>query len=226
MDIPGRRVAMRCCRIVDYKQGLIPDNSAHAIIRAMRTYYVIIAGLWLILIVYWLVSATRAKRSLGGSWSWGREIALRLILLVLIVLALRLTALNRTRQEVRLMIVNASLPLAIVGIVLCALGVGFAIWARAYLGRNWGMPMTQKEIPALVTTGPYAYVRHPVYAGFLLAMLGSAIGQSLIWVIPFVLFGIYFAYSARREEKLMLAQFPEQYAAYMQRTKMFVPFVW
>ena len=39
---------------------------------------------------------------------------------------------------------------------ICALGVGFAIWARVYLGRNWGMPMSQKEQPEITTTGPYA----------------------------------------------------------------------
>jgi protein-S-isoprenylcysteine O-methyltransferase Ste14 len=59
----------------------------------------------------------------------------------------------------------------------------------------------------------------------LIAMLGSAIGESPFWSLPLVLFGIYFVYSARREEKLMMEQFPEQYRAYMKRTKMLVPFI-
>jgi len=68
-----------------------------------------------------------------------------------------------------------------VGVALCALGIGLAIWARTYLGRNWGMPMSRKENPELVTSGPYAYVRHPIYTGLLIAMLGS------VTVLPAIL---------------------------------------
>jgi protein-S-isoprenylcysteine O-methyltransferase Ste14 len=47
-----------------------------------------------------------------------------------------------------------------------ACGIGLAIWARVHLGRNWGMPMTQKSEPELVTSGPCQFVRHPVYRDF------------------------------------------------------------
>jgi protein-S-isoprenylcysteine O-methyltransferase Ste14 len=114
---------------------------------------------------------------------------------------------------------------ATIGVALCAFGIGLAIWARAHLGRNWGMPMARMESPELVTSGPYAFVRHPIYTGMLTAMLGSTFGESPLWLVPLVLFGIYFVYSARNEEKLMLEQFPEQYPEYMSRTKMLVPFV-
>ena len=87
------------------------------------------------------------------------------------------------------------------------------------------MPMSRKENPELVTSGPYAYVRHPIYTGILIAMLGSAIGASAFWLIPLVLLGIYCVYSARREEKRMMEQFAEQYLQYMSRTKMLVPFL-
>jgi protein-S-isoprenylcysteine O-methyltransferase Ste14 len=87
------------------------------------------------------------------------------------------------------------------------------------------MPMSRRENPELVTTGPYAFVRHPIYAGMLLSMLGSTIGESALWLVPLILFGAYFIHSARREEKRMLEQFPEQYPAYMERTKILLPFV-
>lgn len=112
-----------------------------------------------------------------------------------------------------------------IGAVCTALGIGLAIFARAYLGRNWGVPMSRKENPELVTGGPYAFIRHPIYAGVILAMLGSMIGESVYWTLPLILFGAYFIYSARREEQLMSTQFPEQYPSYIKRTKMFVPFV-
>jgi Phospholipid methyltransferase len=62
------------------------------------------------------------------------------------------------------------------GVVLCVLGFGLGLCAPWYLGRNWGMPMSCKEQPELVTSGPYAFIRHPIYTGPILAMLGSAIG--------------------------------------------------
>lgn len=103
--------------------------------------------------------------------------------------------------------------MGLAGVGFCALGVGLAILARTYLGRNWGMPMSRKENPELVTSGPYALVRHPIYGGMLLAMLGSTLGESVFWVLPFILFGIYFIYSATREERLMVRQFPDRYPA-------------
>ncbi len=189
-------------------------------------YHWLIGALWAVLVAYWVVAAVNAKPMVRGQWVWRREIVLRLVLLGAVLIALRLSADNRLLPNGRVYMVNTSVLLGVIGAVLCTLGVGLAIWARAHLGQNWGMPMSQKENPGTVTTGPYARVRHPIYLGFLLAMLGSAIGQTLIWLLPLIFFGVYFAYSARREEKLMLEQFPEQYRAYMTRTKMLVPFIW
>ena len=115
--------------------------------------------------------------------------------------------------------------LGAIGASVVLLGVGLAVYARIYLGRNWGMPMSRKEEPELVTGGPYAFVRHPIYTGIVLAMLGSAIGESVIWVVMLTVFAPYFVYSARREEQLIREQFPAQYPDYMRRTKMIVPFV-
>ena len=83
--------------------------------------------------------------------------------------------------------------------------------------------MSRKEQPELVTSGPYSRIRHPIYTGLIVAMLGSAIAVSIVWALVLVVVGAYFVYSARREEAMMLQQFHEQYAAYMARTGMFLP---
>jgi protein-S-isoprenylcysteine O-methyltransferase Ste14 len=193
-------------------------------LEAMSIYSWLIAALWLIFIACWAVMAMGAKRTVGARF-WLPQIGLRLGVLVLIVLALRIPAVRHVLHDARAHAAGVSPLLGLGGVMLCALGIAFAIYARVHLGRNWGLPMTRKENPELVTSGPYAYVRHPIYAGILVAVFGSAIGTSPFWLIPFVLLGIYFVYSARREEKLMLEQFPEQYPQYMRRTKMLVPFV-
>jgi protein-S-isoprenylcysteine O-methyltransferase Ste14 len=189
----------------------------------MNVDTLLIAGMWVVLIGYWAVSAIGVKPTIRARGRW-KEAGLRLGIVVLVALALRNPAVRQSLRHVHAYAAN-SVPLGILGVGLCALGIGFAMWARVCLGRNWGTPMSRKENPELVTTGPYAFVRHPIYAGIFLAMLGSMIGVSPFWVVPFVLFGIYFLYSATREEKLMLEQFPQEYAAYRRRTKMLAPFV-
>jgi protein-S-isoprenylcysteine O-methyltransferase Ste14 len=122
-------------------------------------------------------------------------------------------------------LLNTDPRLSIAGITLCALGVALAIWARVYLGSNWGMPMALKERPELVTSGPYAFVRHPIYTGIILAILGTAVAETILWLIPLAVGSAYLVYSARSEERLMEQKFPEQYPAYQKRTKMLLPFL-
>jgi protein-S-isoprenylcysteine O-methyltransferase Ste14 len=111
------------------------------------------------------------------------------------------------------------------GLIIFLMGLFLAVWARLYLGKNWGMPMAQKKDPELVTSGPYQYIRHPIYSGILLAMLGSALAASAFWLIIFAISGMYFVFSARVEEKLMESQFPKVYPAYKRKTKMLIPFI-
>jgi len=105
------------------------------------------------------------------------------------------------------------------------LGLALAVWARIYIGRNWGMPMSEKADPELVTTGPYSAIRHPIYSGIILAMIGTTLAVSLYWLIAVVLVGAYFLYSATMEERYLTEIFPDAYPRYQQSTKMLIPFV-
>lgn len=183
----------------------------------------IILALWLVFIVYWGISALRAKRSMRDA-AWRRHLVARLASAVLIAIVVQVPAIRHALQAA-LREHPSNLPVQAIGVLLVGLGIAFAIAARIHIGRNWGMPMSRKEDPELVTGGPYAYVRHPIYTGILLALLGSAIGYGPIWLLPLLTSAIYFIYSARREEALMSEQFPTQYPAYMRRTKMLLPFV-
>ncbi len=111
------------------------------------------------------------------------------------------------------------------GLVFFGIGLGFAIWARVHIGRNWGTPMTQKDEPELVTSGLYHLVRHPIYSGILVASIGTAVALSWLWLIAVGLAGIDFLYSATVEERYLTEQFPDTYPVYKRSTKMLVPFI-
>jgi protein-S-isoprenylcysteine O-methyltransferase Ste14 len=184
-----------------------------------------IFALWLTLVAYWGLAAAAMKRQLGTRWIWWREIAVRLAFFSLVMVILRADAGASASQYAWLYGLNTSAAMGLIGFALCALGIGLAILGRSSLGRNWPMPNSNYDNTELVTTGPYAYVRHPIYGGMLLAILGSAIAQSLLWLVPLVIYGPYFIRSARYEEKFLIEHFPELYRSYMTRTKMLLPFV-
>ena len=178
----------------------------------MSTLRLAIFAVWIAFGVYWLVSAFGTKE--GSRTSRARAPGLVVILAF---------ALLRVFKGDTLAV--HTLILEVVGTILFASGIAFAVWARIYLGRNWGMPMTQKDEPELVTSGPYRYVRHPIYSGILLAILGTALATNIYWLITFVVLGVYFVYSATVEEKLLTTTFPSTYPSYRSRTKMLIPFV-
>ena len=169
------------------------------------------AAFWL----YWLVAAFSMKR---GHVPWSRELRIRALIAVVVLLLIRLRAFRGHG-------LNNDPWRDAFGLVLFALGLGFAIWARVHIGRNWGSPMSRKDEPELVTSGPYHLVRHPIYSGILVAGVGTAVALSWLWLIVFTLAGVYFVYSATVEERYLADQFPESYPAYRRSTKMLVPFI-
>jgi protein-S-isoprenylcysteine O-methyltransferase Ste14 len=112
-----------------------------------------------------------------------------------------------------------------IGMVLILTGLALAVWARVYLGRNWGTPMSEKVDAELITTGPYRYIRNPIYSGIILAGFGTAVGLSWYWIVGVVLVGAYFIYSATAEARIMERRFPDTYPAYRRSTKMLIPLI-
>jgi protein-S-isoprenylcysteine O-methyltransferase Ste14 len=181
----------------------------------MRAVELAFAAAWGAFWLYWLVTAFSAKR---GRVQWSRELRVRAVIVVLAILLVRLGAFRGHGLD--------SDPWrGGLGLVLLAIGLGFAIWARVNIGRNWGTPMTRRDDPELVTSGPYHLVRHPIYSGILLAAVGTAVGLSWRWLIAVAIVGVYFLYSATVEERYLTQQFPNAYPAYQRSTKMLIPFI-
>jgi protein-S-isoprenylcysteine O-methyltransferase len=104
--------------------------------------------------------------------------------------------------------------------------MSFLVWARQRLGGNWSQTVSVKVGHELVTSGPYRYLRHPMYAGGFIACIGSAIVGGGAWIFLLVILGAVFIWRVGAEDKLMERQFPNEYPDYKKRTKALIPFVW
>ncbi|MGA7753988.1 MAG: isoprenylcysteine carboxylmethyltransferase family protein [Candidatus Sulfotelmatobacter sp.] len=112
------------------------------------------------------------------------------------------------------------------GAAVTVAGLLFAVWAREHLGRNWSRSVTIKQGHELITTGPYAVVRHPIYTGILTGFLGMAIAISRVrGVIVFVLIFVVLWLKLRMEEKWMRSNFGDTYATYARKTAALVPYI-
>ena len=181
----------------------------------MHVVDIVVFAVWAAFWVYWLVASIGVK---AGQTRWTRFAGVRVGVILVILLLLHNKAFKGHT--------DISNPwLQGIGLAVFLLGLALAIWARVYLGRNWGMPMSQKADPELVTTGPYKSIRHPIYSGIILAMIGTTIAVSLYWLVAVVLIGAYFVYSATMEERFMVGRFPDSYPEYKRSTKMLIPFI-
>ena len=113
-----------------------------------------------------------------------------------------------------------------IGAVLTALGCLFALWARAVLGSNWSGGPAIKQDHVLVQKGPYGLTRHPIYTGFLTAVLGTgvAVGRYRA-ILGFVLVLVGLLIKTAQEEKLMAESFPVDYPQYRNRVRALVPWI-
>jgi len=107
-------------------------------------------------------------------------------------------------------------------VILTAVGLGLAVLARAYLGGNWSAEVVIRKDHQLIRSGPYTRIRHPIYTGLLLALLGAvlAIGEVRA-IVGFAIVAI--AFKARREESFLVQEFGDEFDRYRRQTGLFLP---
>jgi protein-S-isoprenylcysteine O-methyltransferase Ste14 len=177
---------------------------------------------WIAFVLYWRIKAadTKTDQRLEPAAS---QILRALAFLIVIVL------LSTTRIPLpwlyRQLWPSGIRPFWI-GAAVTVVGLLFAVWARQHLGSNWSHAVTVKQGHELITTGPYALVRHPIYTGILTGFLGTAIALSQVrGVIGFVLIFLVLWAKLRTEEEWMRSQFGETYATYTRQTAALLPYL-
>jgi len=179
--------------------------------------------IWIGFLVIWLIWAIRTKPT-----QTRESISSRLSYLVLTVAAFYAMFSGDVPQGwLRTRLFTANLWTEVLGVVITAAGVGFAIWARVYLGGNWSGTVTVKVGHQLVRTGPYRWVRHPIYTGMILAMAGTALERRQVrGFIAVVLLYAGFKIKSRIEEHVMQATFGPEYEDYSRTTGSIIPKLW
>jgi len=185
-------------------------------------YSGLIPLLWLVWCAVWIVLARRVKSDIRNE-----SVASRAAHIVPLIIAALLLYPDRLPGDFlggRLL--PATATGYFIGVALVALGLGFSIAARLHLGRNWSGTVTLKQDHELVRSGPYRWVRHPIYSGLLLAFLGCAVARGewrgMIAVV------IAFAALWRKlklEERWMVETFGDAYRRYQNEVAALIPFV-
>jgi protein-S-isoprenylcysteine O-methyltransferase Ste14 len=208
-------------------------------------YWEIISGCWVMFWVYWTISARRFRAP-------RREVSLTFTVLntvllysgfVLVLasrvdvgpLALRFTSGAELADvltiawlvgPLALRFTSGAAYIDIAGTALAVAGVAFAIWSRRVLGLNWSGAVRITEGQHLVRAGPYAVVRNPIYSGMVLAVFGTAlVAGTISALLGLALVVASLWHKGRMEERFLLAEFGEEYAAYQRDVKFLIPFI-
>lgn len=184
--------------------------------------YAAVKWIWIGFCSFWLLAAFVQKRNVRRQ-SVGSRLAQMSIILVALspffVFDPRLEFLYRHFYR-------DSFTIQYFGVLLMLAGCGFAVWARVTIGGNWSGLVTVKENHALITRGPYAWVRHPIYSGILLALVGTAVTLgTIVNLLEVPVIALAFWLKLRTEENFMVETFGEQYAVYRQQVKALIPHV-
>jgi len=180
----------------------------------------ICGGLWAAWMLIWLIWAMRTKPTAR------REgVSSRLSYIVLTFAGFWTMFSGDVPQDwLRIRLFAANPFTEWLGVAITAAGLAFAIWARFYLGSNWSGTVTVKVGHELVRTGPYRWVRHPIYSGMILAMAGTALERHQVrGIVAVVLLYFGFKIKSKIEEQTMAATFGSQYAEYTSTTGAIVP---
>jgi protein-S-isoprenylcysteine O-methyltransferase Ste14 len=183
----------------------------------------LVPGLWLAWLLYWRVSAVGVKAARRRESPASRAAHLLPLALAGILLWVNTIPYGGV---LLLRFLPRSYGAYWSGTALLALGLGFSVWARVHIGRNWSATVTVKEGHELIRSGPYALVRHPIYTGLLLAFIGTAIVRGEwrgVLAVLIVLAALW--RKLRLEERWMSETFGDEYRRYREHTAALIPFL-
>ncbi|HSA99150.1 MAG TPA: isoprenylcysteine carboxylmethyltransferase family protein [Anaerolineales bacterium] len=195
----------------------------------MMTVQIVVFACWIVFLLYWPISAQSVKSiqktrgPLGGNWY-----PIVILIGALFIGDFRFLArFGIPVHALAVLLIPHIIVINVVVVLLLVAGLVVAIIARRTLAGNWSAAVALKKDHELITTGLYQYVRHPIYTGMLLMVLGTALllgtlGACIGFFI--ILLGVWL--KLKEEEALLMETFTEEYSSYKNHTKILIPFLW
>lgn len=183
-----------------------------------------ISTVWGVFTLVWIVAAFTSKRNVQRQTYGSRVLHVGLMFTGLVFIFDFWSLFTRGWLTTRL--VPETPFWVLFGAALTVSGILFCFWARTILGKNWSGTVTIKQNHELILRGPYAFVRHPIYTGLLMGLLGTAVvfGLARCFVGVFIC-GLGLWIKSQAEEKFMLQQFGEQYVSYRRQVRALIPYI-
>lgn len=176
---------------------------------------------WLLFSMTWMLQRNKAKENVDPRTASQK---FKGFLGYVILFSLLYLPLFFAKDMVR--VVPQNIVFQVLGVALCVIGVSVCIWSRLLLGWNWSGGVKAKKDHELIVKGPYRFVRHPIYSGFIVALTGTClVVGGISGIVITVIYTLGLNMKIRQEEKLLAGLF-DTYAGYKERTYKLIPFVW
>jgi len=189
-------------------------------------YGQVIAACWAIFMIVWFIAAFFTKRTVERSASFGRFIWIAAVVAVLALAGRGGGQLWQRLPQSWDITWTDTATIGLTADAIAVIGLLITLWARFTLGSNWSGTVTFKENHELVTSGPYAFARHPIYTGLLMMLLGTVIISGHAFGFALLALGtLMLWFKALDEERMMIKHFPDAYPAYKKRVRALIPFV-
>lgn len=183
----------------------------------------LILSLWIVVGILWAVGALTTKQTVRRA-----PVATFILHVAIMALSFGLVFSPAFRPGVlNLFFLTPSPAVEWTGFAVTVAGIALAVFARVILGRNWSGTVTVKKDHQLIRRGPYAVVRHPIYSGLTLALLGTAVCDARMGELlgaALALFG--WRLKSLTEEAFMEREFGAEYTEYKRRVKALIPLLW
>ena len=174
-------------------------------------------GLWVLFSVYWSVASKDKAPTNTGESFLSRQVHVIVVNAALLILLFPIPGLTRR-------FLPDTPMLHATGLLIQAGFIGLAVWARRHLGSNWSGEVRIARGHQLVRSGPYRYLRHPIYTALVGMYVGTAIVSGQVHALAALAITVL-AYwrKIRLEERALAEAFPGDHKRYRSETWAWIP---
>ncbi|UQD50993.1 isoprenylcysteine carboxylmethyltransferase family protein [Bacillus methanolicus] len=186
----------------------------------------IMSYIWVIFWAYWLLSGLETRSKIKKEKS-GENPLYRIVHVTLEAFSILIVIVRFNRVLIWKEIIAGNSIVDFVGLIIVFVGLMFSIWAKLVLGKNWSGAIQKVEKQELVKSGPYKYIRHPIYTGIIVGLIGSLIiNRNFSSLFAVIIVTVLYIVKVNKEQKFLIKEFGEQYTEYIKKSWALFPLIY